>query len=343
MNNQTEQESKDRILKSFAVAGFIAIIIIIAWLGIKLVSTLPNAFSSLASIADTVYNYKKPEVILVVNNNSVNSGEVVALSWQVPSQKGTFAVSYTCAAGISVEISDDDDFRLLNCDTNYNIGAVSGVDLFVYSEHDRFADVDFKIDFIPTNATEPTASDTRKVTVINTSIATETETEREIVEETPTTPTPDPTVAITTPTTPTPVTQPKKYIQVPIYGVPISNPYGNIDLAARFIATGIFSSNNIFTPRTSIDTDETGGMQFEVKNFGTKTSGNWAYVITLPNRTLYTSPQQAPLKPNERTIITIGFDMDDVSRGTKSTTLAVAVIGDSKLTNNSFTTTIVVK
>jgi hypothetical protein len=35
--------------------------------------------------------------------------------------------------------------------------------------------------------------------------------------------------------------------------------------------------------------------------------------------------------------------MDDVRTGTKSSTLAVAVIGDSNLSNNSFTTKIIVK
>ncbi len=340
MDNQNEQTRKDRILRGFAVAGFVAIIIIIAWLGIKFVSVLPNAFSSLASIADTVYNYKKPEVIVVANKTNLRNGEEVSLSWQVPSQKGTFAISYACESGISVETQADDDSQFLKCDTNYNIGAVSGIDLFVYSERNRFADVDFTIDFIPTNATEPTATDTRKVTVTNASIASETTTDDEV---TPTTPTPDSEVETPTPTTPAPVPPPKKYVQVPIYGIPTSNPYGNTDLAARFINLGVFSSNQIFTPRTSIDRDETGAIQFEVKNIGTKTSGIWAYVITLPNGTMYTSDLKSGLKPNERSVITIGFDMDDVRTGTKSSTLAVAVIGDSNLSNNSFTTKIIVK
>ncbi|MFN3188355.1 MAG: hypothetical protein ACK42D_02310 [Candidatus Paceibacteria bacterium] len=338
MNNQNEQTRKERIMKGFAVAGFLAIIIIIAWLGIKFVSVLPSAFSSLASIADTVYNYKKPEVIVVANKSNLNNGESVSLSWQVPSQKGTFAISYACTEGVSVEIQDGEDFRLLNCNTNYNIGAVSGIDIFVFSERHRYTDIDFTIDFIPNNATEPSAFDTRKITVTNTNITADTDIEGEV--DTPTS-TPDPVV---TPTpTPDPVTPPKQYVQVPIYGIPVSNPAGNTDLAARFINYGVLSANHVYTPRTSIGTNETGAIQFEVKNIGTKTSGTWAYVITLPNGTMYTSNHQAILKPNERSVITIGFSMDGVARGAKSTTLAVAVIGDSNLANNSFTTTIVVK
>ena len=339
MNNQNEQTSKDRIMKGFAVAGFLALIIIIAWLGIKFVSVLPSAFSSLASVADTVYNYKKPEVIVVTNKSTISNGEAVSLSWQVPSQKGTFAISYTCMEGVSAEIKDGNDFHLLNCDTNYNIGAVSGIDLVVFSERHRYTDVDFTIDFIPNNASEPTASDNRKIAVTNTRITSETDTEVDVDEETPTTTTPDEETATTT----NPVNPPKKYVQVPIYGIPTSNPNGNTDLAARLINYGVFSSNNVYTPRNSINTDETGGIQFEVKNIGTKTSGTWAYVITLPNGTMYTSKYQAVLKPNERSIITIGFDMDGVAKGSKTTTLAVAVIGDSNLANNSFTTTIVVR
>jgi hypothetical protein len=339
MNNQIEQTKKDRILKSFAVAGFVAIIIIIAWLGIKFVSVLPNALSSLASIADTVYNYKKPEIVVVANKNNLNTGEVITLSWQVPSQKGTFALSYACASGVSVEIDDADDYRLLNCDTNYNIGAVSGIGLIVYSERNRFADIDFTIDFIPNNATEPTGSDTRKIAVTNTRIAADIGTDEEVVP-----PTPIPPVVTPPPqATSTPVTPPKQYVQVPVYGIPVSNPNGVTDLTARFISVGIFSAHEKFTPSTSIARNETGAIQFEVKNIGTKTSNTWAYIITLPNGTTYTSPLQTVLKPNERTVITIGFPMDGVVAGTKSSTVVVTVIGDSNLTNNSFTTTIVVR
>lgn len=338
MNNQNEQTQKNRILKGLAVAGFVAIIIIIAWLGIKLVSVLPNAFSSLASIADTVYNYQEPEVTVVTNTSNITNGEAVTLSWEVPSQRGTFAISYACAAGISVEMEEGDEYHLLNCETNYNIGAVSGIELYIYSERELFADVNFTIDFIPTNATEPAASDTRTVTITNSSIASETESTNEPEEEVLTTPAP----VVTNPT-PTPVTPPKQYVQVPIYGIPTSKPNGNTDLATRFLGLGVFSSNQVYTPVSSIDHDETGAIQFEVKNIGSKTSGTWAYVITLPNGTMYTSELKSGLKPNERSVITIGFDMDSVPKGTKSTTLAVAVIGDSNLVNNSFTTTVVVR
>jgi len=341
MDNQNEQAGKDRILKSFAVAGFIAIIIIISWLGIKFVSVLPNALTSLASIADTVYNYKKPEIVAVVNKSTVTNGETVSFSWQVPSQKGTFAISYACMTGVSVEIKDGADIRLLNCDTNYNIGAVSGIDLTVFSERNRYTDIAFTVDFIPTNAPEPTASDTRKVTVINSLIAADTGTTVEVTP--PATPS-TPASTTTPPTTPTtPAVPPKKYVHVPIYGIPVSDPNGTTDLAARFITLGTFSSSNVFTQSTAINRNSTGGIQFEVKNIGSKTSNPWTYIMTLPNGTMYTSPQQIPLKPNERTVITIGFPMDGVSAGTKSSTVVITVMGDNNLRNNSFTATIVVR
>lgn len=338
MNNQQAQTTanKDRLLKSFAVAGFITIIIIISWFAIQLVLILPTAFSSLASLAETVYNYKQPEITVLANKNSIPSGEVVTLSWLVPSQKGTFALAYTCQSGIVVEMFVADETRTLNCATHYNLGAISGADVYVYSELNRFADVTFTIDFLPINATEPTASNTRTVTIINTQIIDQISID-EVEIETPKEPT------APTPTSTTPAIPPKKYIQVPIYGIPVSNPFGNTDLSAQFVSLGEFSSSNNFLPSLSISHNGTGGIQFAVKNIGTKTSQVWAYIITLPNGQIYTSPKQTALKPNEKTVITIGFPMNSVSSETKTSSVAVTVIGDSNLTNNAFTTTIAVR
>lgn len=350
MNNQQEQSKKERILKGFAVAGFVAIVIIIAWLGIRLVGVLPGALASLASVADTVYNYKKPAVLVVANKTNVGNGETVSLSWQVPSQRGTFALSYACLSGMSAEIIDGEELLPLTCDTNYNIGAVSGIDVNVFSERTRFADIVFTVDFIPTNATAPTASDTRKVTVTNSLIAADAGTSVEVTPpvppaatSTPAAPAPTPTAPATVPSTAPTAPQTPTYVQVPVYGIPTSNPAGNTDLTARFITLGSFSTNRVFTPATTLNRTSTGAIQFEVKNTGTKTSNTWAYIMTLPNGTTYTSPKQAILKPNERSIITIGFPMDGVTPGTKSATVAITVIGDSNLLNNSFTTTISVR
>lgn len=44
-------------MKTLAIVGFIAVVAFGVWLAVQIVSLVPNAFSSLASIADSVHNY----------------------------------------------------------------------------------------------------------------------------------------------------------------------------------------------------------------------------------------------------------------------------------------------
>ena len=55
--NQVHNKDKDSVMKTLAIVGFIAVIAFGVWLAVQVVSLVPSAFSSLASIADTVYNY----------------------------------------------------------------------------------------------------------------------------------------------------------------------------------------------------------------------------------------------------------------------------------------------
>lgn len=55
--NQVQNNDKDRVMKTLAIVGFIAVVAFGVWLAVQIVSLVPNAFSSLASIADSVYNY----------------------------------------------------------------------------------------------------------------------------------------------------------------------------------------------------------------------------------------------------------------------------------------------
>jgi hypothetical protein len=360
MNNINEQKDQDRVLKILAIAGFVGLLIIIAWLGIQLVRVLPNAFTSLASLADSVYNYEPVDLIVVSNKSTVNPDENFTLSWSIPKQKGSFAFSYACADGLAVDMRDlGNSIKNLACDTNYNIGSVGTLELIAQSERERFVDIAYTVDFIPTDATEPTGTQAGVVTVINPAISDnndvavvpdeETTEEVATTEETeePAVTTPTSSSTPTTPTTPAPtptkpVTPAPKptYTQQYVYSIPTSDPKGFTDLNARHLGSGILDANNRFIATTIIDNDNRGAIQFEVKNVGTKTSNKWTYTAKLPNGTTYTSGSQTELKPNERAVITLGFTIE--TTGTKTNTVSVAVSSDNKLANNSFSTNIVV-
>jgi hypothetical protein len=344
MTNNREQQQKDSIMKSLAIAGFIGLIIVIAWLGIQLVKVLPNAFTSLASLADSVYNYDTTGLTATSNKGTVSAAESVTISWNVPQRTGTFAFSYACAEGLAVDMRDSlGAIKALSCDTNYNIGSVSAIDIVATSEKNRFTDLRYRIDFIPSGKEEPQSSDENTITIVNATISTGGIAEVPAATSTPATTTPVVTEKPATTTKPVvKPTAPAKpvYVQQPVYGIPASNPNGFTDLAATFVGSGILVGNT-FQNNTVIDNDNTGAIQFEVKNIGTKTSNSWTYTAKLPNGETYTSKSQSALKPNERALITIGFTMDD-SVGVKRYNVEVSITPDSNSRNNSFETVVAI-
>ncbi len=353
MNNINEQRQKSSIMKTLAIIGFVGLIIVISWLGIQLVRVLPSAFTSLASLADSVYQFDNDKFAVAANKTMINTSESATISWNVPKRTGTFAFSYECAEGLSLDMRDSlGAIKALTCDTNYNVGSVSALDIIVKSEKGRFADLNYNLDFIPSGKTEPTTNAVGNITVVNPAIsavpapevpATSTPTTTAPVVAAPTTTTPSTTPVVTPkpvkPATPAVPTKPT-YTQQYTYGIPTSDPKGYTDLAARFLASGIIDGQT-FKAIAVIDNDNTGAIQFEVKNIGTKTSTSWTYTAKLPNGEVYTSPSQAALKPNERAVITLGFTMGDTT-GVKRYDVEVSVTPDSNQKNNQFETVVAV-
>jgi hypothetical protein len=316
--NDVSQNKKDSILKSLAIAGFISIIILIAWLSVQLVNIIPGAFSSLASLAEGVGQRQQSALEegeqskLTVTSNAtlINVGEQVEVSWEQSSKPGTYTFYYDCTEGVAVNLIETEGVRRINCDTNYNIGSVNSLTLSIESEKERYANVDYTVSFLGTNDMTPRSSGEASLTVINTDIrnilaveeVTEEKTE-ETVEE---------SVTPAEPVNPNPITSTPTYEQEFTYSLPVSDPNGRTDLSVRFLNTGKIIGNS-FTAGVIYQSDS-GAIQFEVKNLGTKTSGEWSYTVSLPNGGTYDSSEQPALKPNERAVVTIGFPTSDESK-----------------------------
>src|SRR3989344_9686386 len=98
MNNVTP-ERKQNVLKSLALAGLLAIIIFIAWVSVQIVSVFPNAVSSLASLADSVYSYDprdEKDITLSTPVNDAKSGATITTAWDRQLKPGSYALSCTC-------------------------------------------------------------------------------------------------------------------------------------------------------------------------------------------------------------------------------------------------------
>lgn len=353
INNQGEHQQpevaetqKDGLLRVLAIIGFIGLLIFIAWVGIKLVSMAPNAFSSLASVADTVQNYdpdtRTPVELTVVSSKSIiNNDEAVTVSWNKPRTDGTFAFSYLCNDGVALDLrTANEGIRNLNCETNYNLGSANTIDLSISSERNRFSDVEYTIDFIPEGGDTPSGSYTGTIAVINASISPiaviDTNTDNEETSEPETTPEPTPTPT-PEPTTPAPTTPPAQtYIQEYVYAIPVSDPNGRTDLAVRAISVSTLDSANRYTNSGYLEAGERGALQIEVKNIGTKTSNSWDYTVVLPSGDTYKATNQVALRPNERTILTLGFTVPDSSPTTKQWSGTISTTADRTTSNNSF-------
>ncbi len=342
MNTTPDPVKKERVLKSLAVGGFIGLIIIIGWLGITLVRVLPNAFTSLASLADSVYNYQPVEIVVVSSADIVNAGDAFTISWNDPKPAGSFSFTFVCTDGVAIDVRTvGSPLQSVECGVPYELGDVTSMDLTVRAERNRFTDIPYTISFITPRAINDVASADATISVVNASIANP----EPVASTTPeVVPTPKPSKPATT-TTPVAVkpTMPKPiYIQTPIYGIPVSNPNGTVDLAVRSLGAGTINSLNQFVNVGTINGSVDSAIQFEIKNTGTKTSDTFTFVATLPNGTIYTSPVQVALKPNERTVISLGFSMSN-DKGVKPFSAIVSVASDTNTKNNSFTSAVTVK
>jgi hypothetical protein len=325
-DTNVKKDKKSRAFKSLALIGFIGLIILIAWLSVQLAQKAPNAFSSLASLVESLNNNESSdkeeplkELTVTSDRTLVNTKETVTLTWSPVADNGSYVFSYDCTDGVAIDLLEEDTTRAITCDTNYNIGNVTSLTIKADSEKTRFAELRYSISYIKPNAETPTSSGTAQITVLNSTISDLASDEATSTDQTTTDTTDEPSTntddtTSNQPTTPPSVNQNPTYTQEYIYAIPTSDPKGKIDLSVKYLGTGQII-NNKFTALTPKQ-GQAGAVQFEVKNYGTKTSGSWVYRVSLPNGDIHTSPTQVALKPNERAVITLGFPSVSESRHT---------------------------
>lgn len=265
MNNITPEinpEKKRLVFNILAILGFLAVIILVAWLSVQIVRFLPGAFSSLASIADSLYSQPQGSGELVIESGraSVETGQTIALSWEAQEETGTYTFSYGCTDGVTIKVRVDGTDRDAQCDTTYSLGSTTAATLLVNSTQTGEVSVPYTITFLRPNDTEP------KLSAEETLIVTRTES----TPPAPTSPQSGGEVATPRPT-PVPDTQPPQptapEIRFETYSyVPESDPNGHVDLAVRLIDIGTVTENGLFTSRTYFARNTRGAVRFEVRN-----------------------------------------------------------------------------
>jgi hypothetical protein len=342
MTQVHNNEQKESLIKVLAIVGFLAAIVLLVVVAVKVVTFIPGAFSSLASIADSVYNYDKTVSLEVTTPNSVvKTSEGFTISWKDMNKPGTYSFMVDCVSGITVDMrTADGEIIAVTCGEQFKLAKdQTSLEIVMKTSQDRFTDVPYSVTFTPSDPRHETVSTSARVTIINASIPTGTtvtevpdETPEEVVVTEPVT-TPNTTPIVTTPVTPKP--QAPVYVQTPIYAIPVSNPNGNIDLQVVFVGVGELNGST-FTKLPELEAGEAGAIRFSVKNIGTKTAEVWSFDAELPSDISFESTEQKALKPNEEAIITLNFT--GVSRtGIESFGVMVGATGDVNSKNNSFT------
>lgn len=336
--NQVPEEQKEALTKTFAIVGFVAVILLAVWLAVKIVSLMPSAFSSLASLADSVYNYPQTTEIKIDSPKSViNVGESTTISWNTFPGDGSYTFRFVCTEGLAIDLRLGGEVVPATCDTDIDLGNRTSLDLTVASEKKRFVDVNYTISY--TGASGSFSTDDQ-ITVVNATIPTSVVLEEPKTEE-PTTSTPKPDVAGESTDTPIPTPTPTVTEEV-IYAIPVSDPNGTTDLAITFLGVGILDANKQFIKTGVITLGQTGAFQFEVKNLGTKTSNEWTYSADLPADIAYNSSDQKALKPNERAVITLGFS-GLTQTGVERFGVSLKTTPDVNTINNSFISAVSVR
>jgi len=341
MTNNTNQSP---LVRTLAIAGFVLIIILLVWVAVRLVAVLPTAFSSLASIASSVYNERPQSEIVVANANSIiNNGESFVLKWTNLNRAGVYTFGYECTDGVVLDMRfPANQVTAIPCDETIKLGTdVTQLEIMARSEMRRFVDIPYTIGFMENDSTELSYATPSTFTIVNVLIPqsqsitnevtpptgevageTVTEPEMEIVETPP-----------APPVAPAPVAP--QIIATEIFELPSSNPAGFVDLAVTYLGVGRLTENNQFISGGTIDNDTRGAFQFEVRNLGTKTSDDWTFDATLTSGTVYESNEQDGLLPNERSIVTIGFDtVGDL--GAQRFGAEIDVDNDNNSRNDSF-------
>lgn len=337
--NET-QTLRGAVVKTLAIVGFMVTIGGILFVGSLGIKKIPENFSSLASIAQTIQNYRGKDAHLQIATEKVvvNSKEPFQISWTDMGKTGEFTFQYDCISGTHLEVqSTDEKFIPMECTDTLSLPAdVHGLFLTAVSNESRFIDIPLTLTFTDGDNDTP-ITQTTKITIVNATIPNKERAEEIVSSDSTHTPIISSTESViedvVTPVSeePTPANakKPESNAQTPkLY----------TDLAITPVAIGTLK-NGVFTPTNEFDTDLNNAVQFDVKNIGTATSGTWSFKTILPSGEMYQSPTQVPLLPSAHVTFTLGFYLDESYAGeTVLTTHSLSIQKeDVELINNNVT------
>ena len=105
-----------------------------------------------------------------------------------------------------------------------------------------------------------------------------------------------------------------------------------IDLDISILGTGIVE-RGVFSFTQAYREDKLNAVMIDIVNKGNTLSDSWSFITSLPDGSTYTSPMQAPLKPEEHAIFTLQYEIGKSKRNNILST--VLPIRDTTILNNT--------
>ena len=313
------ETSVSMFVKTFAVVGFIAIVVLAAWMSIQIIRVTPSALSAAVVSVTSIFTGGGEETLeLTLPTRVVTSGTSyeIAVIHDNADSDALHVFSYECVDGVSFT---DEDGEAIECSQAYRFEGAS-VTVTASSTKERYADVMITIagETKDGNAIE----DSALLTIVAAS-----ETDEDSEETTSGSNTSSGSSSNSgssntggtsyQPGTPTTITR-----QVE---APRSDPNGVSDLSVRILATGVVNKKNgkeVFVAMSELPDNKRAAVKFVVENLGTKTSDELTFTATLPiegdENYEYDSKDQAKLQPGDKIEFTLSFDevVEDEDRAT---------------------------
>jgi len=124
MTNEPQTQPRDAFLRTVAVLGLIAVLLLGAWGIITLAVNLPGIFNYIGGgFSSTLLPSQTETLTVMATPSSVASGQSVEISWAHKNQNGQYSydLSYSCGSGISVKApTPTGAYSAVACDTPFN-------------------------------------------------------------------------------------------------------------------------------------------------------------------------------------------------------------------------------
>lgn len=304
--NKVEENSSSRPIWVIILAS-LGVLAVVAALGIGIFQLAGQTPRSLSDIGSNLGGLFQQQERLSISSESMTiaSGETVNLivnhRGRKANEPGVYTVEFSCPEGVSVNVNNDE--VSCNTETNLTLPDDGSIQISLDSTGDRYTDVPIVVRFV---GEEKEIESNLVLTVVNRSIASDIPTSgsEDEVEDRDTTPAPQTTEKEKEPKTPTKETVVTK-------PAPTKVTSGVADLRVVAKDTGFIDPlTRKFVSSNKISRSDKAAARFVIKNIGTKESGNWYFIATVPTKydTYRKSGKQISLRPGQEMEFVLSLD-----------------------------------